>query len=345
MKVGDVFGYGPEKRTFMGDKVFVLPQCLMGVEIELENFVEKCHLPDFWITSDDPSLRNNGMELKLEVPLCGVDLKKALRDLDREFINKKVESPLYRTSDHLHLDVRDMTMDELRSLILTFIVVERVLIRNVAPERGEHHIFSLPFYKATGDQAQLADLFSDQKQKIYEAARKANKYSALNIKPLFNARIPPPARREPGDNWMVAEVAVRGKHGAVGSVEFRFFPSSTDCDLIMHWINLVQSIKRYALKNAECPVPEFPRMVSAVGVEQFMIDVFGDYSARHLRYQGYSNDLLEGVRCAQDIIHNLREPEQWAEDVLLPKCRDSKKDRTTQPFTRYKRKHQKKEVV
>lgn len=349
MKVGEVFGYGPEKRTFMGDEAFVLPTCLIGVEIELENFVEVVKLPDFWITSDDPSLRNNGIELKLEVPLCGVDLKKALRDLDKTFRNAKVESPLYRTSDHLHLDVRDMTMDELRNLILIFIVVERVLIHNVAPERGEHHIFSLPFYKATGDQGQLADLFSDQKQRIYEAARKANKYSALNIKPLCDARVPPPVRREnvEPEQWVAPQVAGPrgGIHGAVGSVEFRFFPSTTDCDLIMHWINLVQCIKRYAIATDVNPVIEFPQKISAIGVEQFMDNVFGEFTARHLRYQGYSNDLLEGVRSAQDIIHNLREPEQWAEDVLLPKCRDSKKDKSTQPFTRYKRKHQKKEVV
>lgn len=344
MKVGDVFGYAPEKRTFMGDEAFVLPQCLIGVEIELENFVEVVKLPDFWVTSDDPSLRNNGMELKLEVPLCGVDLKKALRSLDKKFRNLKVESPLYRTSDHIHLDVRDMTMDELRNLVLTYIVVERVLIHNVAPERGEHHIFSLPFYKATGDQPQLADLFSDQKQRIYAAARKANKYSALNIRPLFDERAPPPPRGENPE--LIQPVArVGGRHGAVGSVEFRFFPSSTDCDLIMHWINLVQCLKRYAVETAERPVLEFPKQISAIGVEQFMDDVFGEFTARHLRYQGYSNDLLEGVRSAQDIIHNMREPEQWAEDVLLPRCRDSKKDKSTQPFTRYKRKHQKKEVV
>lgn len=347
MKVGEVFGYKPEKRTFMGDEAFVLPTCLMGIEVELENFVEGVKIPDFWITSDDPSLRNNGIELKLEVPLCGVDLKTALYDLDTTFQNRKVESPLYRTSDHLHLDVRDMTMDELRSLILTFIVVERVLIQNVAPERGEHHIFSLPFYKATGDQPLLADLFSDQKQRIYEAARKANKYSALNIKPLFNARIPRP--REQEEPLLVQRAApdapVGGKHGAVGSVEFRFFPSSTDCDLIMHWINLVQCIKRYAVQNAQCPVADFPKQISKIGVKEFFFQVFGAVNPRCLMYQGYEADLLEGVRSAQDIIYNLRDPEMWTEDVLLPKCRDSRKGKATQPFTRYRRKHQKKEVV
>lgn len=259
---------------------------------------------------------------------------------------------MYRTSDHIHLDVRDMTMEGLRNLILAYVVVERVLIKNVAPERGEHHIFSLPFYKATGDQNHLAALFTDSKAAIYDGARKANKYAALNIRPMHDEGRPRPAPRPPapGEPMQFIARALPGdrpdhRHGAVGSIEFRFFPSSTDCDLLMHWVNLVQCLKSFAIAHIEWPFAEFPRRVSEVGTEGFLELVFGEYRAKHLKYQGYQNDILEGARNAQDIIFNLRDGENWAEQTLLPQCRESKKDKTQQPFTRYKRKHNKPEVV
>lgn len=340
MNTSEVFGVEPEKRTFAGHDALVLQQCLMGVEVEVEGAeVMRDAVPDFWIVGDDPSLRNNGVECKFEMPLCGADLVKALRDFEMYFVGLDVNHPLYRTSTHIHLDVRDTELQTLRNIVLSYIAVERVLIRNIAPERGEHHIFSLPFYKATGDEQALAFLFHEDYGFIREGPRKANKYSAMNIKTLMYQNGGGPVPRGDGN-------APRNmRHGAVGSLEFRFFPSTTKAGEILEWINLIQCLKSFAERHQEWVPGEFSQKISEMGMEHFLAIVFGDMRAQDLKYDGYANDLLEGVRCAQDIVYNMREPEQWANDVLLPKCRDSKKDKTTQPFTRYKRKHNKKEVV
>lgn len=338
MNTSDVFGVEPEKRTFAGHEALVLPQCLMGVEVEVEGAgVMQKEMPDFWLVGDDPSLRNQGVECKFEMPLCGADLVHALRDFELYFIGLEVQRPLYRTSTHIHLDVRDTQLQTLRNIILTYITVERVLIRNVAPERGEHHIFSLPFFKATGDDQALAFLFNEEYGFMREGPRKAGKYAAMNIKTLAYQGNGGVVRGDPPPPNM--------RHAAAGSLEFRFFPSTTSAGSILDWINMIQCLKSFAERHQEWVPGEFSQRLSEVGTEQFLDLVFGEHRANDLKYPGYANDLLEGVRCAQDIVHYMREPEQWATNVLLPKCRDSKKDKTAQPFTRYKRKHNKKEVV
>lgn len=343
MNTSEVFGCEPEKRTFAGHDALVLPKCFIGIEIEIEGAPKIVDaVPDFWFIGDDPSLRNNGMEFKFEVPLCGHDLVKALRDIDGYFKELDTEHPLYRTSTHIHLDMRNTELQTLRNTILSFISVERVLIKNIAPERGENHIFSLPFFKATGDEQALACLFHENYSHIKEGPRKANKYSAMNIKSLmYQGGGALAAPRHPGDNIPRPEP----RHGAVGSLEFRFFPSTTDGDTILYWINLIQCLKRFATAHQEWMPTQFSQRISEIGMEYFLALVFGDGRAQGLKYNGYANDLLEGVRCAQDIVYNMCEPEQWANEVLLPKCRNSKNDKSIQPFTRYKRKHSKKEGV
>lgn len=186
---------------------------LFGIEVEVENVNQNIPPLNYWQTTTDNSLRNNGYEF-VSLPIRANQVEGAIQELT-EALSKEIEFS-ERTSCHVHMNVRDLTISEIYNLILIYIVVEEVLFQWVGHDRSKN-IFCIPitetrYYKQLGNfETYIADTIHNW-----------NKYTALNLLPIKEK----------------------------GTVEFRHMYGTLDPKVLLTWINFLCCMKD-AAKNYE----------------------------------------------------------------------------------------------
>ena len=128
MKISCINGIHTDPRTNKTNDLLIDSTVYVGVEIEvegLENYGACPFLSNYWIKKKDGSLRNYGAEfvtgMEFEgryVPIRGDDLIVALKDWERwvDHYTLSVGDPPevgHRTSNHIHIDVRDLDKEEI----------------------------------------------------------------------------------------------------------------------------------------------------------------------------------------------------------------------------------------
>lgn len=231
-----------EKQDVMIDK-----RALLGIEIEVEN-VPKYFEPEFyWQSKEDHSLRNNGREF-VSIPLRGAQVPYAI-DYLKGMID--IYNPEYdfnpRTSVHVHLNVRDMTWGQVKTLVLLYAIFERHFF-HLAGTKREESIFCVPLYKTN----QLRDL-----PNIETNLGNWHKYNALNLCTLLGA------------NGV----------GNYGTVEFRHLYGTLDKQILVDWINNILCLRNAATSISYEDVQErIKRMNSTSEYIVLYEAVFGQYA-------------------------------------------------------------------
>ena len=137
---------------FKSSYKFPRDNSLIGIEIEVEN-VKTPKGGILWYFKNDNSLRNHGIEY-ISVPLPPNQIEIALYYLYNYILPKNVDfSP--RTSIHIHLNIRDMTPDQLKSLVITYMAVEKLLFEFDNTGRYKS-IFCVPL-----EECSLLDILSE----------------------------------------------------------------------------------------------------------------------------------------------------------------------------------------
>lgn len=142
-------------------ELFRIPQhkgCYLGIEVELENVTQGVTTYDevkyHKLTKNlvrcikDGSLRDNGAEFIFNKPLMygSREFEQSLAYIEQ--IGTKVQavtSP--RTSTHYHLNVTDLTVQELRNLLYLSLLIEPVLMKYCSSHR-QHNRFCLPTWQS-----------------------------------------------------------------------------------------------------------------------------------------------------------------------------------------------------
>lgn len=282
--IGNIVGFSSPTMTYEEDDSLVLPKCLIGVEVEAENVQfnsskETDYLRDVgWRLDHDGSLRDNGCEFILHSPLFGKDLVTSIQELCK-IGNEKKFSMSERTSVHVHLDVRDMKPSCLSRLISLYLVFEKALYRFSSDNKREHNIFCIPYYLSDFNIHRLHYLVNNgdeiNRNKLYSSFSAFQKYSGLNIMSLFN----------------------------FGSLEFRHLSGTLDSEKIIEWINIIQSMKKYAI-NSDLDVEKLPEYISGESPRSFCKQIFDPFMFDHLfNYDNWEEDIYSGIRVAQDAIY------------------------------------------
>lgn len=203
---------------------WVLPDTLMGVEVEVDSdhTAESSHPEPYnlvsWNRHHDGSLVN-GFEYTLKSPMEGALLSKAISELFAP------PSDFHRTftgSTHIHIDMlgADVTLDVLRTMVLLVYTLEPALYAAGDSSR-EWCGYSNSLKSA--DPTLLSTLFADDVTskftRTYRRGSMLGRYYGLNLTALTD----------------------------YGSLEFRYFPTATNAEELVNWINLVQSFKKAAL--------------------------------------------------------------------------------------------------
>jgi len=212
----------------------------LGIEVEVENVEFYDESSPYWKMIDDGSLRNNGREF-ITPPIRAWRVEHALSRLFND-LNASVDFS-ERTSIHVHMNIRTLTLDQLETLLLTYLLFEKVLFKFIGNNRYEN-IFCVPLCESKMP-VQLRSLI----QKADTLKIDWRKYTALNLLPIWEK----------------------------GTIEFRHLHGTKDLAKIMPWINMILSLKMFALKHP----PEYiwhriGTLNSTSQYRQFAAEVFGD---------------------------------------------------------------------
>lgn len=183
----------------------------LGIEVEVENVYEYKGSSPYWRMKDDGSLRNNGREF-VTPPIRAWRVEQALTVLLSD-LNQDVEFT-ERTSIHVHMNIRTLTVAQLEALILTYLLFEKSLF-NFVEKRRYNSVFCVPICE-TPMGNNLSQLILN-KNPVFGW----QKYTALNTLPIID----------------------------FGTIEFRHLEGTNDIEKIITWINLILSLKKFALRN------------------------------------------------------------------------------------------------
>lgn len=192
-----------------------------GMEVEVENILAMALLNNDnlrvgWSAKDDRSLRN-GVEF-ISHPYSGEDLVWALVSL-RMWMDTALRAPpsfSWRTSTHVHLNVRDLTLEELAKLILLYVVFEQSLF-SFSDVNRTASVFCVPI---------------------------ANTPAAWNIRHFL----------ESGDMQYVCRDFGWAKYGAlninriwdIGTVEYRHMSGGLDLPKLLIWLSFIMAMHKAA---------------------------------------------------------------------------------------------------
>lgn len=133
----------PDKRVDVPDKT-----PFIGIEVEVENIENRVSLTSEWISVEDGSLRNNGIEF-VSMPMKASNAVYSLKRLKKAL---EESNPDYHfslnTSIHIHLNALDFSQNELAMFKALYIIFERSLYNFVGRERKEN-IFCLPMHESS----------------------------------------------------------------------------------------------------------------------------------------------------------------------------------------------------
>lgn len=220
------------------------PMFLFGMEVEVENVpdpVVRCQKQPYWTITTDNSLRDYGYEF-ITPPLRADQFEGALKQLNYSLPNNCRFTP--RTSVHVHMNVRDLNIEQINSLILIYTVMEGVLFNWVGTRKD--NVFCIPIIDT--DYVQNYITFVNDPRDMVESW---NKYTAFNMQPVCTK----------------------------GTVEFRHMYGTANVNVLLKWINILSKLKQFAKKYTLMQVKStILELNSNSQYEMFIDDVFEDYA-------------------------------------------------------------------
>ena len=266
-----------EDKQFVSTLPLAEKNTYIGIEVETEN-IHTWHsdYAPYWKMTEDGSLRNNGREF-VSVPIKAFRVENALTTLFNNQLNKDIEFT-DRTSIHIHMNVRTMTLEQLKTMVLLYLVFEKAMFRYVNPDRYEN-IFCVPLNETS---------FGENLHILFHSDRLAinwSKYTALNLCPIFEK----------------------------GTIEFRHLHGTKDVKEIVNWVNLILCLKKAALKNtSEYLWDKVKTLNTSSQYHEFANEIFGSFII-HLDDSKLIKDMASCVtyvktRCFQNF---------WKTDLTL----------------------------
>lgn len=194
------------------------PNLICGIELEIERvehpyYVERDETT--WRVTEDGSLRNNGREFISKPTALG----KLVLDLETFFKSNNFTQEINysdRTSTHVHVNVQDFTKEQIQSLIVLYVLFEKILFQFVGNHRSEN-IYCVPL-----TETMLVQNLTKTLDKVYNLQRQSwEKYTAFNLLPMQT----------------------------FGTVEFRHLHGTNNLKTIVDWLQLVSSLVELARKT------------------------------------------------------------------------------------------------
>lgn len=241
------------------DRMPLVPDLLCGVEIEAEqaSIDDNINLYELgWGTHVDHSLRD-GIEFVLNDPLAGDKLAWAIEGLYNAMPEELEFSPNPRAGTHVHINVSDRSMAVVQAMFTLMYALDRLVFEWAGDDRlWCSYCNSLNTLPPNTLRTLLRD---DDRSGWYKEMlwpnNNSDRYYGFNVTSLFK----------------------------YGTVEFRYFPTTTSKDKMWEWLDFCQLVFKYADSLPVVDdVPVAQAVLNDIRSEEpllFLRRVFGDSSA------------------------------------------------------------------
>jgi hypothetical protein len=270
----DSIGLRQAKKRFEADSYFAI-NSNVGIEVELEHVRLKLDR-DLWDYTQDGSLRD-GVEYISNGPINGKGLSSAINNLHIAGLRKGVDADYccnHRCSTHIHVDMTDLQDEQqLFTFILLALFMEPLLFSSFDSKLRENSNYCVPLYA----QDKYLQVLNDSLRNniLTPLSLFSQKYSSINLRRL---------------------VGGVDDDGALGTIEFRMFPSTLDGNTLRLWVNILLSMKKYAVTHTVEDVRQLSRLLSSQGTTEFLTEIFGsECAALLIPFADYSK-MLQGAR-------------------------------------------------
>lgn len=259
----------------------------VGLEIECEGENLFNSPLQWWSAHPDGSLRpykgHQPIEYVLKQPVSRTDLDKALAYLAAKLKTAKsnvIESP--RTSVHVHVNCQELTIKQVVTYVICYLIVEELLVEWCGPERAGN-LFCLRAKDAAEFAYNLE--WGIRKDDFSEVTHNEYRYSACNLAALKK----------------------------FGTLEFRSMRGTVDTQLIKDWVDILLSIKQQSLTfdNPQEVLKYFDNH-GVMGILRYILP--NDYM-RFVNVQELSRKIWDGVRLSRDIAFAIPEWEKPIEKI------------------------------
>lgn len=267
----------------------------VGIEVEVENIRAQFPLPKFFLPKNDPSLRNNGMEFTT-VPLSPPQLYQALVLLWIMFdkVNKG-ESPEFswRTSDHLHVDITQLTPEQFKNFLLLSVVCEKLLFALTSGNRHDR-VFCVPIGESNLIEPLAAYVRGEHT--LNKLIKVWPKYSAVNL------------------GRMIAQNDVPG----LGTVEFRHQSGTKKLENVLLWIAVIVRIYNYAKQVSTKDLHEHLKTLNSDShYNKWLKEVLSPTLASKFKIVDYPTIFSSQISIAKRIIAKSSEPKTLLKSSLV----------------------------
>lgn len=246
-----------------GEGPLIDNETLLGVEVETENtkrpkeFFKKLK---YWMLTIDGSLKSPfPYEFVFCGPLRGHDVVAALKELEHVLTEEtSVEFP-HNTSVHVHMNVGDLSCEELKRFIYLCMVVESALIQVSGNRRNNGFIvpWSCHSPKSLGDIGTFLETEGQHNMGV-------NKYNTFNLGSVY-------------------------EHG---SVEFRTMKGTCSSLEILDWIDILLKLKKYCIENTVDPRDIMDYSTSRSSVKEFLLQVWDVDIVKRMMHPGIQESML-----------------------------------------------------
>ncbi len=197
----------------------------VGIEVELEGVNSPPQPLKMWQSVHDGSLQG-GVEFVSD-PVWGSAISAALEELHQYLVTTDVQLS-FRTSVHIHLNILDLTADQLASFIRMYLLYESAFYRlHERWDRGSC-LFCVPVFTSVKLQQAFGKALKGINNRSTRGFDSTYKYSGLNIKTVNN----------------------------LGTVEFRQMGGTNNMTHISDWINIILQLKVAAILDEPIDQPE-----------------------------------------------------------------------------------------
>ena len=192
----------------------VAPTAEYGVEIEMEGQHLVTPLKG-WIRHDDGSLRGQCAEWIFDKPVSkNLTLRRVKRLYEFNLTSGATLNPSARCGVHVHMNVQELTQQQVINLVLLYYVLENVLVKWCDNSRECN-----PFCLRLSEADYQTELLLQFNSNFDYAVRQWSKYASLNLNCIRS----------------------------FGSVEFRCLETPKTHEKICLWIELLDKLKEKAL--------------------------------------------------------------------------------------------------
>jgi len=214
--VGNIFGNDVSNRfKYNPNNSLLLPDVCIGVEVEVEDS-NISDISGYQCNSNikcvpDNSLRESGAEFIFVNPVFGEDLLDSLEALKTSIPEDSTHG--FRTSTHIHLDVRDLEVEEVIKMVVIYSLIEPLFYTFNNEDRWDNP-FSYPLTTSLYNpeyMRNIKELMSSPRLNTPLAVSASERYFALNLSSISK----------------------------FGSLEFRMFNSTRDPEEILKFIKVV----------------------------------------------------------------------------------------------------------